>query len=311
MVAYCGVCGTDLHIYQGHMDQRVQMPQVIGHEMSGQITELGAGVDGFNVGDRVVVRPLNPCEQCPACLAGHDHVCQQLKFLGIDTPGAFQSSWTVPAHTLHRIPDALSMEHAAMIEPIAVACHDVRMGQVSADDHVVIIGGGPIGTLIALVARVTTPSVTLCEINPFRIELARRLGLDAIDPNETDLLARVDAITGGAGADVVFEVSGSDAGCRTMTQLARVRGRIVVVAIFPDPRPVDLFRFFWRELRLFGARVYERQDFDRAIQLAAENALPLDDLITARYPLAGLGEAMQQMDAGGRVMKVLIDVESS
>ena len=96
-----------------------------------------------------------------------------------------------------------------------------------------------------------------------------------------------------------------------MTQLARVRGRIVVVAIFPDPRPVDLFRFFWRELRLFGARVYERQDFDRAIQLAAENALPLDDLITARYPLTGLGEAMQQMDAGGRVMKVLIDIESS
>ena len=104
-VAYCGVCGTDLHIFQGHMDGRVAIPQVVGHEMSGEIAQLGTNVTDWQVGNRVTVRPLDPCGTCPACQAGHSHICYNLKFLGIDTPGAFQGSWTVPAHTLHRLPD--------------------------------------------------------------------------------------------------------------------------------------------------------------------------------------------------------------
>ena len=129
-VAYCGICGTDLHIYLGHMDKRVNMPQIMGHEMSGSIAEIGAGVTGWQVGDRVVVRPLAPCGHCPACEAGHAHICYNLKFLGIDTPGALQGSWTVPAYTLHAIPDDLPLDKAALIEPLSVACHDVRLGDV-------------------------------------------------------------------------------------------------------------------------------------------------------------------------------------
>ena len=103
-VAYCGVCGTDLHIYMGHMDGRIDMPQVIGHEMAGWIAEIGDEVDDWGVGHPVVVRPLDVCGRCPACRAGNGHVCQNLNFIGIDSPGAFQSSWTVPAPTLHRLP---------------------------------------------------------------------------------------------------------------------------------------------------------------------------------------------------------------
>ena len=309
-VAYCGVCGTDLHIFLGHMDQRVEMPQVIGHEMSGVVAEVGTAVNEWQAGDRIVVRPLDACGDCPACAAGHAHICQKLKFLGIDTPGAFQSSWTVPAHTLHRLPDNLSLDQAAMIEPIAVACHDVRLGEVTAGDKVVVIGGGPIGMLNALVARQAGGEVTVSEINPFRVNLARELGLSVVNPLESDLVAHVNEWTGGAGADVVFEVSGTAIGAETMTKLVRTRGRIVVVAIFADAPKIDLFQFFWRELKLCGARVYEPEDYDQAIRLAANNALPLDALITERYPLAGLQTAFDQIASGAEVMKILIDTQA-
>ena len=128
-VAYCGICGTDLHIYLGHMDPRVGFERTIGHEMSGVISALGADVSGLSVEQHVVVRPLDHCGSCPACKAGHQHICHTLTFIGIDSDGAFQEKWNVPAHTIHVMPDDLDLSHAALIEPLAVACHDIRRGQ--------------------------------------------------------------------------------------------------------------------------------------------------------------------------------------
>lgn len=306
-VAYCGICGTDLHIYQGHMDQRVDIPQVIGHEMSGVVSKVSPDVRAWQPGDRVVVRPLDPCGSCPACRAGHMHICHNLKFLGIDTPGAFQGSWTVPAHTLHRIPDGLPLDKAALIEPLAVACHDVRRAQVQPGESVVVIGGGPIGLLVSLVAHHVGARVLVSEINAYRLDLARELGFDAVNPREADLAQVVLDRTSGAGADVVFEVSGSAAGAAAMTQLVRTRGRIVVVAIFAEAPSVDLFRFFWRELELRGARVYEPQDFAQAIDLAAAGALPIERLISSRRPLDELQHAFEDIESSTDLMKVLID----
>jgi 2-desacetyl-2-hydroxyethyl bacteriochlorophyllide A dehydrogenase len=305
-VSYCGLCGTDLHLFHGAMAHRLRLPHVMGHEMSGTIAAVGAGVEGWREGDRVTVRPLDPCGNCPACRAGHSHICHNLKFIGIDTPGALQGLWTVPAHTLHRLPDALSLRQAALIEPIAVACHDVRMGEVEAGHAVVVIGGGPIGVLVALVAQARGARVVLAEVNQFRVELARGLGIDAVNPMETDLPGLIGERTAGTGADVVFEVSGSAAGAEMMTKLPRTRGRIVAVAIFAEPPKVDLFRFFWRELKLTGARVYEEQDFEAAIRLAAAGGLPLEKLITTVVPLGKVEEGLRLMERGGEVMKVLV-----
>ena len=179
-VAYCGVCGTDLHIYMGHMDGRIDMPQVIGHEMAGKIAELGEGVEGWSVGDPVVVRPLDACGKCAACKAGNSHVCQKLNFIGIDSPGAFQGSWTVPAHTLHRLPADMPMDLGALVEPMAVACHDVRLGEVVPGEKAVVIGGGPIGLLNALVAQHAGAEVRIAEVNDYRLEMARAAGVTAI-----------------------------------------------------------------------------------------------------------------------------------
>jgi (R,R)-butanediol dehydrogenase/meso-butanediol dehydrogenase/diacetyl reductase len=305
-VAFCGVCGTDIHIARGHMDHRVRIPQVIGHEMSGTVAEIGPGVDGYDVGDSVVVRPLDTRAETPAD-KGFSHICRGLKFLGIDTPGAFQSSWTVPAFTLHPLPPTVDLQLAALVEPLAVACHDVRRGEVVADESVVVIGGGPIGLLVGLVARAQGAQVTLSEVSHFRRGLAAGVGLDVIDPTATDPQAAILERTGDAGADVVFEVSGSAAGADVMTRLASIRGRVVVVAIFAEPQPVRLFDFFWKELRMVGARVYEPEDYERAIDLLAAGALPLERLISAVEPLDRLPSVFEELDDDAAAMKILID----
>lgn len=305
-VAYSGICGTDVHIAGGAMAHRLRPPQVIGHEMSGVVDSIGADVEGFAVGDEVVVRPLDSRGETPAD-RGMSHICRALKFLGIDTPGAFQEFWTVPSFTLHKLPAGADLMLFALTEPLAVAVHDVRRGEVQAGETVVVIGGGPIGLLVALVARSSGGRVIVSEINPERRDLAEQLGLEAVSPALVDLPEYVGESTGGAGADVVFEVSGSIAGAAVMTQLAGIRGRVVVVAIFPEPPEVSLFDVFWKELQVRGARVYEPQDFDRAIDLIAAGSLPLERLVTSVEPLERLPLLFETRDERSSDVKILVD----
>jgi 2-desacetyl-2-hydroxyethyl bacteriochlorophyllide A dehydrogenase len=305
-VAYCGICGTDVHIAHGAMDHRVKAPQVIGHEMSGTVAELGPGVAGFEIGEPVVVRPLDTRGETPAD-KGYAHIGRNLKFLGIDTPGAFQGSWTVPAFTLHRVPRLVDLKIAALAEPLAVACHDVRRGELRRGETAVVIGGGPIGLLVALVAREAGARVVVSEIHPARRALASELDFDVVDPGAVDVAEHVAELTAGAGADVVFEVSGSPAGALDMTRFASLRGRIVLVAIFPDAQPVALLDVFWKELELHGARVYEPEDYERSIDLIATDRLPLDRLITAVEPLERLPALFEEHADGSAAMKVLVD----
>lgn len=306
-VGFVGICGTDMHIYHGVMDQRVGPPQVIGHEMSGVIAELGNGVDGFAVGDRVVVRPLDYCEDCPACEAGHSHICHNLKFMGIDTPGALQSSWTVKARTLHKLPDNVTMEQGALIEPLSVACHDVTRSRLAAGENAVVLGGGPIGQLIAQVARGIGADVLVSEVSDVRRDFAETSGVRTINPAKQDINAVVDEWTGGKGADVVFEVTGVVPAVETMTDIASVRGRICMVAIHSAPPPVNLFHFFWKELEMVGARVYEATDFDQAIRMVADGDIDLKPFITSINSIQDIATAFSGMDGNPAGMKALIE----
>ena len=308
-VVRAGLCGTDLHIYQGHMDQRVEIPLVMGHEMCGEIVDAPTGAD-FAVGDRVVVEPTVACGACPACRRGYGHICQNLNFLGIDSPGAFQALWNAPVNRLHRVPDALDDDAGALIEPLAVAVHDVRRARVELGDRAVVIGGGPIGMLVAMAARLDGAEVVISEVNPFRLAKAGELGFQTVNPLEVDLLNYVEDWTEGAGADLVFEVSGSTPGAKVMTDLVRVRGTIVLVGVHAEPPPVDLQRFFWRELHLVACRVYEPVDFERAIRLAASGAVDVKALVTDTLPLDDAAKGFEQMMSGGKVMKVLLDCQA-
>jgi (R,R)-butanediol dehydrogenase/meso-butanediol dehydrogenase/diacetyl reductase len=308
-VAFTGLCGTDLHILHGHMDTRVTTPLVFGHEMSGTVAAVGDGVATWTVGDPVTVMPLDWDGTCPACLAGNQHICQNLDFLGIDSPGSLQELWNVPAATLVALPAGLRLDHAALVEPVAVAVHDVRRAGIVGGEKVVVIGGGPIGVLIATVARRFGGVVVVAEVDATRRGQVEGLGFETIDPRAVDQVAWVEEWTAGAGADVVFEVSGAAAAVLGATDLARVRGTIVVVAIHPTPREINLQRVFWRELSILGARVYQRTDFEKAVELLAAGNIPADLLITRIVPLADTQSAFADLEAG-RAMKILIDVRA-
>ncbi len=308
-VAYCGVCGTDIHIYHGMMDKRVNTPLTIGHEMSGEIDALGSGVDGYSVGDKVVVRPLDDRAEKPSD-KGFSHICADLKFIGIDSPGAMQQFWEVPAFTLHKIPKDIDMQLAALVEPLAVACHDVRRARLTERETAVVLGGGPIGLLVALVARRTGAKVFISEINPKRCALATELGFSVIDPSKSMVKEELLRLTEGFAADVVFEVAGVQPTVDLMTEIAGIRGRIVMVAIHGQPRTVNLFQFFWKELELIGARVYEPEDYEQAIALVNDGSLPLQKLITTVQPLKNIQKVFEDIDNNPDGMKVLLDCQA-
>ena len=305
-VAFCGICGTDLHVFHGAMAKRIGTHRVIGHESSGVIDAIGSEVTDVRVGDRVVVRPLDACGECPACQRGHQHICHNLKFLGLDTDGAYQEQWVVPAHTIHKIPGSVSLSHAALIEPLAVACHDVRRSRLQKGEDVLVIGGGPIGLLVATVAKAAGANIMISELNPTRIDTAQKLGFKTLNPNQNDVAAALHMATGNKGADVIFEVSGTQSGVDTMTAAASTRCRIVMVAIHAEAPQVDMFQFFWREIELLGARVYEPKDYDQAINLIAAGAVDCDTMITDVRDLAQIEEAFQSLGENPEAVKSLI-----
>jgi 2-desacetyl-2-hydroxyethyl bacteriochlorophyllide A dehydrogenase len=301
-----GICGTDLHIFQGHLDHRVPKGGVIGHETFGEVVDAPSASD-FKAGDRVVVDPVVSCGACRACGLGAPYLCQKLRVRGVDVSGGMQEYWTVPVSQLLHVPETLTDDQAAVIEPLAVATHDVDRAGVKRHDRVLVFGGGPIGTLIAMVARGRGAEVAVVEINPYRIGLLEDFGLTTVGP-DIDVHRFVETFTGGDGVDVAFEVTGNPAAARLVTDVVRVWGSISIVAIHAEPIPINLYRMFERELTIHGARLYARRDWQEAIRLAASGAVPLGPLVTRTIPLDGLQQGMEQALAGGPVMKILVDV---
>jgi len=307
-VAFVGVCGTDVHIYHGMMDKRVSIPETIGHEMSGVIDAIGEGVTGYDVGDKVVVRPLDD-RKVKDSDKGFNHICEELKFIGIDSEGAMQQYWNVPAFTLHKLKENTDLKLAALIEPLSVATHDVRRSGLIKGETAVVLGGGPIGLLIAMVAKEIGAQVIISEVNPNRIIKAKELGFDVVSPLEIDLVEYVKSKTENRKADVVFEVAGVQPALDVMCEVAGIRGRILMVAIHGIKKEVDLFKFFWKELNLIGARVYEKEDYEKSIELITANELPFIQMITDVQPLSNIQQVFENIDKNPEGLKVLMDCQ--
>lgn len=301
-----GICGTDLHIFQGHLDHRVPKGGIIGHETLAEVVEAPPG-GGFAKGDRVVVEPLRVCNACRACRMGATWLCYKLKVLGVEMPGGMQEYWAVPTGCLIKVPATLPDDHAAVVEPLAIAVHTVTRANVKRDDAVLVFGGGPIGALIALVCRHRGARVIVSEVNPYRVALLEGLGLEVVGSG-VDVVKFANDWTGGDGVDVAFEVTGNAAAVRLMTDAVRVWGTISVVAIHAEPMAVKLYPMFARELTMQGTRLYARADWEEAIRLAASGAVPVGPLVSHKIPLEGLQEGMEQALRGGPVMKVLVDL---
>lgn len=300
-----GICGTDLHIYQGHLDHRIAAGGIIGHEVFANVMTAPVGSD-FVEGDRVVVEPVLFCGTCNACRMGATYLCRSLKVLGVDAPGGMQEYWTVPADRLLKVPDSVSDEDAALIEPLAVATHDVARADVNEGNTVVVFGGGPIGSLIALVCRHRGARVKVVEINPHRIQILNRLGLETIGPGE-DVVSVVNKWTSGDGADVAFEVSGDAAAARLVTDVVRVWGTVSIIAIHASPVPMNLYSMFARELKMHASRLYTRAAWIEAIRLVSTGAVIPGPLVSRVIPLEDLQKGMEEALGGGPVMKVLVE----
>ena len=202
------------------------------------------------------------------------------------------------------------LKMAALVEPLSVACHDVRMSELKEGETAVVLGGGPIGLLVAMVAREQGAQVIISEVNDIRISKARNLGFDVVNPAQDDLVKYVEGKTGGSLADVVYEVAGVQPALDVMTEVAGIRGRIVMVAIHGEPKPVNLFKFFWKELKLIGARVYEEEDYEKAIALVSGGKLPLDEVVTSVSPLEKIQSVFEDIDSNPEGMKYLIEVQA-
>jgi 2-desacetyl-2-hydroxyethyl bacteriochlorophyllide A dehydrogenase len=308
-----GICGSDLGVYAG-VHPRARAPLVMGHEFSGEVVRTAArpgeehSLD-FAPGDRVVVEPLISCGHCRACRSGMAYVCENLALYGIDTDGAFAEFVTVSTDRLYRVPDHLDSRTAALTEPTAVAVHAVRRSSYKPGDSVVVLGGGPIGTLIALVLKLSgCEDVVVSEPRAYRLSLLRELGIRVIDASSEDPVAASRGMVRESGADIVFEVAGVDATAAQATAIAGVQGNIVIVAVPKHPLQWDDVAISFKELTLTGTRVYAPFDFERALGLLARNADLFRPLLSEPFSLEDGGRAFEMAKAGEKVMRAVFEI---
>jgi 2-desacetyl-2-hydroxyethyl bacteriochlorophyllide A dehydrogenase len=298
----CGFCGSDINIIAG-THPRATAPLTVGHELAGHIVEIGHRDNEFRVGDPVTMFPLISCGLCHACTHGSGHVCRKLRLFGFDVDGGMAEFIKLPVSSLVRLPKEMPASIGALIEPLAVTVHGVARARLENAEVAVVQGAGPIGLLTALVLQAKgLRQVIISDVLPSRLQLAGSLKLQNAKAG-TEVLDLVLEITGGDGADLVFECAGHPSSAREMTTLVRSRGTIVNLGVFKKPAEVDLQAINFKELEVVGSRVYERRDFEEAIQLAPR--LPLDKIISHSFPIQRVSEAFSQFQSSD-ACKVLI-----
>lgn len=307
-VAFTGICGTDMLAYHGGMPKRVKPSVILGHEFSGTIQNVAEGSQ-FQVGEQVTVEPLLTCGDCPGCKIGEYNLCNRLNLIGIDSDGGMAQYIKVPETKVYRLGPSISLEIGALIEPLAVCVHLLNKGKVSANQKVLIVGGGPIGIITALVARQKGAEVIISEINPFRIRIGMELGFDVIDPSMQDFQEQINERTNGRGADVSVEATGTNIGLVSCIEGTCVQGTAVIAGLPKKNADFDTYRIIAKELNLVGTRVYKQEDYIEAIELLNHRKIDLTPIISRVVPLEdAIGKGFEAIDRGEDVIKILISI---
>ncbi len=305
-VRYAGICGTDMMIYSGK-HPRVVPPRVLGHEVFGSVVEAKPPADaGWKEGRRVAVYPLISCGRCAPCLEGYAHVCERLGLIGIDQDGGFAEYVKVAPHQLVGVPDGVSDEQAALIEPISVAVHTVRTSGFRPGDTALVMGGGPIGNLIAQVLKASGARAVLAsEVKPFRRALLGRLGIPTLNPVADDLLQAIRKVSGEPFVDHVFEATAAPAAYRDAIRACKVRGQITLVGLPKSPPEVDVLTLVFKEIRAIGSRVYTRKDYLATLSMLERRAIDVGPLITDQLALREAQLGFKKMLDADRSLKIL------
>ena len=310
-VEACGVCATDVNMWRG-TNLEGAFPFIIGHEWAGEIVEAGSEVGAFAVGDRVVGEVAEPCRVCVNCRAGLPAVaCIHARYYGFSwqTPGGMAEYHAAKEERLHKIPDNLSYEEAALVEPISIGYHGVwdSGGGVLPHDRVVIFGGGPIGMLTMLVCKAAGAPVAVVEPHPHRREMAQELGADAaIDPMEGDLVEQVMAYSEGRGASLVVECSGNEAARAATLDVVAFHGRIVLIGIRANSTaPLELDKLIFKEATIAGSDG-SGFVFAKPLELMSRRVVDFAKVITHRFPLDQVDRALELGAGQAESSKIMI-----
>jgi L-iditol 2-dehydrogenase len=314
-VRSCSTCGTDAKIYRfGH--HHISLPRVLGHEVAGEVTEVGPEVDGWSPGDRVQVIAAIPDGVCQYCRRNQHTVCEDLESIGYQYDGGFAGFMRVPRKVLdvagvNRVPEQVPFESASLTEPLACVLNGQELARVGDGEVVVILGAGPIGCLHVRLARARgAGTVVIADVNQGRLDLAARAEPDAaIDSSKDDPIDAIRKMTDGRGADVVITATGVGPAQEQALEMAAPRGRISLFGGLP--RDDSVIRFdsnlvHYRELSVFGAYGSAPRHNREALSLIADGHVRVDDLITHRMPLADVTHAIETV-MSGEGLKVVIE----
>ncbi|WP_050526095.1 2,3-butanediol dehydrogenase [Pseudorhodobacter aquimaris] len=317
-VAWTGICGSDLHEYlagpifvpvgENHPLSHDKAPITMGHEYAGEITELGEGVDGLKIGDRVAVEPIFSCGNCAACLEGKYNLCKDLGFVGLSGgAGGFAAYSVVPAHMVHKMPDGLSMEQGALVEPAAVALHAVRVSDIKAGDTAAVFGAGPIGLLVVEALRAAgAAQVYVVEPSQERRAKAVELGATrAMDPTETDVVAEIRKATG-SGVNVAFEVTGVPQVLAQTIDSTRHEGQTLIVSIWESEAAFQPNTVVLSERTIKGTIAY-RNIYPAVMELMTRGYFQAETLVTKRIEIDDIvAEGFDVLSAEKSQVKILV-----
>jgi L-iditol 2-dehydrogenase len=310
-VAACGICGSDVHGYDGSSGRRIP-PIVMGHEAAGRIAAVGAGVKEFALGDRITFDSTIYCGACSPCRRGEVNLCDNRQVLGVSCSdyrraGAFAEYVVVPSRIVYRLPDNLSFTEAAMLEAVAVALHAVSLAQVSPNSTALVLGAGMIGLLVVQALRVAGCShVFVRDIDSSRLKLAQDVGATAILTAGTDLVAQVLQLSGGAGVDVAVEAVGRNETVGAATESVRKGGTVVLVGNISPEVILPLQKVVTRQIRLQGSCA-SAGEYPQAMELLATGAIQVKPLITAIAPLRDGPQWFERLHAREpNLMKVVL-----
>ncbi|WP_254533312.1 zinc-dependent alcohol dehydrogenase [Natrinema gelatinilyticum] len=285
-----GLCGSDAHAYKydgGY--EWIPIPRIMGHEYSGRVTAVGADVDGFNEGDKVIEEPIHDCGHCFQCKNGQSHVCQNFSITGMHRDGAYTEYVTVEPQHLHAVPEDVPLRHAAVTEPTSIATRAVlEQSTTTPGDNVLVEGPGPIGVLVAAVADSLGANVIVSGLNQdteYRLPLLDDLDVETINVQSEDLQARSKEFTDGIGFDIVFDSTGHHTGVETAVDLVRKGGQVVVVGIPNDASEVSLTSVVRGEVEINTSYGSTWQNFEQALRLMERGEIAVDRILDTTYDI--------------------------
>ena len=308
-----GICGSDIHVYHG-THPFTSYPITQGHEVSAQIVKLGEGVTGLKEGQKVTIEPQVFCGHCYPCTHGKYNLCEELKVMGFQTTGTASEYFTVDASKITPIPDAMTYNEGAMIEPLAVTVHAAKRFPDIKGAKVAIIGCGPIGILLSQSVKALGASeVLITDISDYRLELAKSLGVDyAVNTKDKDFGEVLVESFGPDKADVIYDCAGNDISMGQAIKYARKGSTIILVAVFGKIATVDLAVLNDHELDLDTSMMYRHDDYVDAIRLVNEGKIQLKPLMSKHFAFKDYLDAYKYIDDNRETtMKVLIDVDPS